>query len=274
MADFNQSALNTLVNASGNAIAAGKNKRLTKMTIKAQKEAQEYEWQQNLALYHYNNQYNSPEAQMQRLKDAGLNPNLVYGSGSVSGNTSGALPRYEAPSPDYRGSNQSESASFLQAAAQYLDYQTKTAQIDNLQATNEMIQTQTAGVEIENLRKEFDLDLETELRGSTVTSRSNKALQSTSELGLSEELRQMKAIEAHIARETLDDAISLVRQNLTNARARGQVLDQDFFLRQQQVIAQRLENELRELGITSQDTLLTRIAGRILNQIFPNLLNF
>lgn len=32
----------------------------------------------------YQNQYNSPSAQMQRYKDAGLNPNLIYGSGSAS----------------------------------------------------------------------------------------------------------------------------------------------------------------------------------------------
>lgn len=35
------------------------------------------------------NQYNNPKAQMERLKAAGLNPNLVYGSGSVVGNTTG-----------------------------------------------------------------------------------------------------------------------------------------------------------------------------------------
>ena len=33
------------------------------------------------------NQYNDPKAQMQRLAAAGLNPNLVYGSGNVTGNT-------------------------------------------------------------------------------------------------------------------------------------------------------------------------------------------
>ena len=33
------------------------------------------------------NDYNSPVSQMERLKLAGLNPNLVYGSGSVAGNT-------------------------------------------------------------------------------------------------------------------------------------------------------------------------------------------
>lgn len=35
------------------------------------------------------NQYNDPKAQMARLKAAGLNPNLVYGSGNVTGNTTG-----------------------------------------------------------------------------------------------------------------------------------------------------------------------------------------
>ena len=36
------------------------------------------------------NDYNHPIQQMERLKSAGLNPNLVYGSGSVAGNTTSA----------------------------------------------------------------------------------------------------------------------------------------------------------------------------------------
>lgn len=50
------------------------------------KDAQAFEqkmWEQS-------NEYNSPINQMLRLKDAGLNPNLVYGSGSVAGNTATA----------------------------------------------------------------------------------------------------------------------------------------------------------------------------------------
>lgn len=43
-------------------------------------------YERNLADSRYNwqmeNQYNSPEMVMQRLKDAGLNPNLVYGNGA------------------------------------------------------------------------------------------------------------------------------------------------------------------------------------------------
>lgn len=43
---------------------------------------------QNVALWRMNNAYNTPAMQMKRLEEAGLNPNLVYGSGSVAGNTS------------------------------------------------------------------------------------------------------------------------------------------------------------------------------------------
>lgn len=50
------------------------------------------------SLIDYQNEYNSPTAQMQRLQEAGLNPNLVYGSSApagVSGNAAapaGAMP--------------------------------------------------------------------------------------------------------------------------------------------------------------------------------------
>lgn len=57
----------------------------------------EYAFDRNKEMWELNNEYNSPSAQMERLKAAGLNPNLVYGSGSVTGNTSGSMPAYNAP---------------------------------------------------------------------------------------------------------------------------------------------------------------------------------
>lgn len=41
----------------------------------------------NLQMWKLNNEYNSPQAQMERFKAAGLNPNLIYGQGS-NGNSS------------------------------------------------------------------------------------------------------------------------------------------------------------------------------------------
>nr|QQL13309.1 MAG: DNA pilot protein [Microviridae sp.] len=66
------------------------------MTNAQSMELAEYQHQKNLEMWHRQNEYNSPTAQMQRLKDAGLNPNLVYGNGAV-GNASSEPPRYQAP---------------------------------------------------------------------------------------------------------------------------------------------------------------------------------
>lgn len=60
-------------------------------------ELAKYAFDRNYQMWQENNAYNAPSAQMQRLQEAGLNPNLVYGSGSVVGNTSGSTPQYNAP---------------------------------------------------------------------------------------------------------------------------------------------------------------------------------
>ena len=41
--------------------------------------------QQNIKFWNMQNAYNTPKEQMKRLKDAGLNPNLIYGSNANTG---------------------------------------------------------------------------------------------------------------------------------------------------------------------------------------------
>lgn len=52
----------------------------------------DYQYSKDLELMKYQMDYNSPGSQMQRFKEAGLNPNLIYGQGSA-GNMESA-PRY------------------------------------------------------------------------------------------------------------------------------------------------------------------------------------
>ena len=49
-------------------------------------------------MYEKNNSYNSPAAQMQRLKEAGLNPDLMYSRGDVGNATAPEAPA-QAPTP-------------------------------------------------------------------------------------------------------------------------------------------------------------------------------
>lgn len=104
--------------------------------LKANKELAQYQFDLNRKQWQAENDYNSPKAQMQRLKEAGLNPNLVYGNGSVSGNTTTAGPRFESPK-----AGKNDRWDFANMAAQaitmYQDMQQRQANVDLLQAQAE-----------------------------------------------------------------------------------------------------------------------------------------
>lgn len=71
---------------------------------KKRKELEELRRKYDLEQWHRSNLYNHPLSQIERLREAGLNPNLIYGSspGSAVGNA-GAIPAGQAP--EYKLSN-------------------------------------------------------------------------------------------------------------------------------------------------------------------------
>lgn len=85
------------------------------------------------------NEYNNPQNQIQRLKDAGLNPALIYGSGSstASGNQT-QLPRYNAPNIQA-----APKIDYLSMAMQFLgaynDFRVKDAQVNNIEANTKKV---------------------------------------------------------------------------------------------------------------------------------------
>lgn len=64
-------------------------KRQSERQFEYDKEMAALQNQYNIDMWNMQNAYNSPAAQMNRLKEAGLNPNLMYGQGST-GNASSA----------------------------------------------------------------------------------------------------------------------------------------------------------------------------------------
>lgn len=64
---------------------------------KAQYELAKYQNEYNLDMWNRQNEYNLPVNQMNRIKAAGLNPNLVYGTGNVVGNTTSNAPQAVTP---------------------------------------------------------------------------------------------------------------------------------------------------------------------------------
>lgn len=59
------------------------------------KESATTAYQRDVEMWERANKYNAPAEQMERLKNAGLNPNLVYGNGGATGNTSTQTPKHQ-----------------------------------------------------------------------------------------------------------------------------------------------------------------------------------
>lgn len=74
-------------------------KRNTDLTILANQKNAELAFERDKEQLAYQNQYNTPEAQMARFKKAGLNPNLIYSQGNPGNQTT--IARYQAPNVQY-----------------------------------------------------------------------------------------------------------------------------------------------------------------------------
>lgn len=101
------------------AIQAASNRRQYKNQVKAM----DKQLQQNKELWDYQNAYNTPQAQMERLRAAGLNPNLIYGSGAGGMNAgpiqSADVPVQQAPTASIEQNPMSMYLAARQSDAQY-----------------------------------------------------------------------------------------------------------------------------------------------------------
>lgn len=105
-------------------------------TNRANRNLAEYSYNRDLEMWNRQNQYNSPEAQMERLRKAGLNPKMIYNSGSAAATgMAKEMPKYNAPTMDYSGRLP---VSIPQMIAEFQDVNLKQAQIDNVKAQTEI----------------------------------------------------------------------------------------------------------------------------------------
>lgn len=132
-----------LGSAAVGAVSTGK---MNKRAVNYAREAWEKQGQRDIQYYNMQNAYNDPSAQMQRLKDAGLNPNLVYGSGDVA-NTTKAPTAGNAPVPDLKAIDLSGAAGIVGNA---LSAQQAQANIARTNAETRAIDAKTAGTEFQN----------------------------------------------------------------------------------------------------------------------------
>lgn len=125
----------------------------TRKRNEAERSLAEYQNAWNLEQWNRENAYNAPTAQMARLKAAGLNPNLVYGSGAA--NQAASSPRAASvdvqtpPTPDF-------GAAFGRAAENYFAYRQLQLQQAQADARIDLMRSQAAAVQQDALNKSLD----------------------------------------------------------------------------------------------------------------------
>ena len=134
-----------------------------------------------LADWNRNNQYNTPAAQMQRFKEAGLSPHLIYGQTNTAPpvrSVSADTPKAVAPQFDPQAANFPQYGLMLQIAEQNLK---------NLQAQEESIKANTTKTNSETNWRNVNTDFLNATYGTRMQIEQNKMLQGSSQQRLTEE---------------------------------------------------------------------------------------
>lgn len=204
-------------------------RRNTSDTIAANKELAEYQYSKNLEMWQRQNAYNTPENQMQRFTDAGLNKNLIYGQGTP-GNAM-QQPKYERPETDYSGRLPIQ---LPEMVSQYQNVGLKDAQIKAVKQ-----QTQLSGVTTQ-LK-----EIEVLISSKTIDPRTKKIL-----VNLQQEIVKLGTLE--LQQEYKKKMLTKADVDLSKS-----VLDRIF---------KENRNEFFKVGITSSDNVLFRFIVRLMTE--------
>lgn len=229
---------------------------------RANKRESELAYRRQLSMWNRTNEYNSPEMQMERLRKAGLNPNLVYGTGAVA-NVSGPGPRYEPPVvrpvvPDFGGSY----AVFQNAMMNQLQLKQAVANIEQVQAQTEYtrMRTTTEGlnqglttVTTDTKKSQLEQMLKLQPYQYEITKQQNWQAQARTEM-LIQQLKNM----------TIDEQRKLLENEYLANKVSQQDIDKE--LKQAELLMKDNSNDLRSMGVTESDNILVRILVRMMNQ--------
>lgn len=273
----------------GGLIDAFGTSRQNRLSRDFSREMYDRQFSDNLAFWRMQNEYNSPQAQMKRFQDAGLNPNLIYGQGNSG--PAGAVQTPDVQSPQFRTPEfgRAVSSGGLAYVNAIYDLDIKQAQTNNLRAQNEVIKQEALLKEVQRKsvgtseeRSRFDLGFEQELRDVsadarraalskkladidyTVDENARKAAMSSS--NLLEAVERMKNMMEQRLNYRMDRART--REEVSRIRADVERIKSQTDLNLKESQIKQLNLDLLRNGINPNDPLWTRIVGRFLSSAF------
>lgn len=262
------------IGAAVGAIGQGVNAIFThNQTIRNNRNAREFyqmERKDNLADWAMQNQYNSPAQQMARLKEAGLNPNLVYGSGaqqSAAGPVKGANANASPGQP--------VNMQLGEIFKDFVQITSTMAQTDNLKEMNENIKLRSQATNLDNVMRDLKIAeqdtknryqtkfLDTSLQGLEYK---NKLTFAQQQYTLNEDERR-EALTASNLQQAVERIALMKAQTATTQAQKENILQQTKNLVTSGKLLQ-FEADLNRDGITKNDPVYLRIIQNILHKLF------
>lgn len=239
--------------------------------------------------------YNSPAQQMQRLREAGLNPNLVYGNGAQ--NTAQMVSRTEAKSPDLKapqhiplqlpelGGELSRYVAVKQAQAQI-----ETAKAQQLLLGKQAVQadaktaailqgTAKTAVQTKLANSLFDSTVEAATLRNEATKTGILSTQTSTALKVPE--FQLKTAQFELAKARTDaEIVSITARTLKTMFESSTLLPQQVAKMKQEVENMKVNNDLqkfllgmRKMGINPNDPIYIRMIGLLGEKMSSDLLS-
>lgn len=242
-----------------------------KTNIRLQREQNEWNAQQaakanqwNLEQWQREAEYNSAKAQMQRLEEAGLNPNLMYGQGSpgTAGQVRSEVAASVSPA-QVRSPLQTLSSTIIPAISMYQDLQNKNAQLTVQQKQAQLMDAEIQGKALENIGKQAKNEiLYANASHLAMTSDYRFKTKKYQTEALQEKLRQQRLNNA-ILEKTSPDLIEKAHWVTRDVKQRA--LQGEFDV--------ELSRELKPFGMTTRDDLWQRKFVPILEQYLTKILS-
>lgn len=236
-------------------------------TKQTNKQAQEFalkmyemQKQDNYNQWQMQNQYNDPRAQMQRLQQAGLNPNLIYDKGATS---------MAQPIPTASPQSLSPNAPQFQGDGlmSYFNAQQAQVSIDNLRKQGDLLVQQAANAAANTAETTRGTKQATELaKVSADTAWANlRNIETQTQSVIASNERADKTTKAQL--EEVQERITSMRLQQANTKAqKDQILAQTKHMQQSNAM-QKIDLELKKIGINPTDPQWQRVAGIALDNL-------
>lgn len=274
----------SLVGNALNAFSTGNMNKKSRAFATQMYERQKYD---NLNFWNMQNEYNSPAMQMQRFKDAGLNPNLIYGQQ----NTAGPLTSSDVQKPEFNAPRYGDAISggALSAIDAMYNLEMKQAQTDNMKLQSDVIRQEAAlkaaqilDVTASGRRKMFDLDFESQLRSTSVDARKEalRQLKVNTDMNIARNMREQVMMSSNLreASERISNLISqqqaISLQNANTIQERKRIIADTRRIKQQialmakEGVIKDLDVKLSKENIRPGDPLWYRAIAQGFNSVW------